>query len=79
MPLIPYEREACYIFDRGYNDFANLFKIDRTEASFVVRVKKNVQFRQLSWKRRLLKNIRSDSTIEFTIYKSSKDYLKRLR
>jgi hypothetical protein len=79
MPLIPYESEAYYIFDRGYNDFANLFKIEQIEASFVVRAKKNVQFRQLSWKRRLSKNIRSDSTIEFTVYKSSKDYPKPLR
>lgn len=79
MPEIPYEKGAYYIFDRGYNDFSNLFKIDQIEAIFVVRAKKNVQFRQISWKRRLHKNVLSDSTIEFVVYKSSKDYPIPLR
>ena len=79
MPEIPYEKEAYYIFDRGYNDFSNLFKIEQIEATFVVRAKKNLKFKQTSWKRRLPKNVLSDSTIEFTVYKSSKDYPIPLR
>ena len=79
MPEIPYEKGAYYIFDRGYNDFANLFKIEQIEAMFVVRAKKNLQFKQISWKRRLPKNILSDSVIEFVVYKSSKDYPSSLR
>ena len=79
MPEIPYEKGAYYIFDRGYNDFSNLFKIEQIEATFVVRAKKNLKFKQTSWKRRLPKNVLSDSTIEFTIYKSSKDYPIPLR
>ena len=79
MPEIPYEKGAYYIFDRGYNDFSNLFKIEQIEATFVVRAKKNLKFEQTSWKRRLPKNILSDSTIEFTVYKSSKDYPIPLR
>lgn len=79
MPEIPFERGAYYIFDRGYNDFSCLFKIDQIEATFVVRAKKNVQFRQISWKRRLSTNVLSDSTIEFVVYKSAKDYPSRLR
>lgn len=79
MPEIPYEKGAYYIFDRGYNDFSNLFKIEQIEATFVVRAKKNLKFEQISWKRRLPKNVLSDSTIEFTIYKSSKDYPIPLR
>ena len=79
MPEIPYEKGAYYIFDRGYNDFSNLFKIEHIEATFVVRAKKNLKFRQTSWKRRLPKNVLSDSTIEFTVYKSSKDYPIPLR
>ena len=79
MPEIPYEKGAYYIFDRGYNDFSNLFKIEQIEATFVVRTKKNLKFEQTSWKRRLPKNVLSDSTIEFTVYKSSKDYPIPLR
>ena len=79
MPEIPYEKGAYYIFDRGYNDFSNLFKIEQIEATFVVRAKKNLKFKQTSWKRRLPKNVLSDSIIEFTVYKSSKDYPIPLR
>lgn len=79
MPEIPYEKGAYYIFDRGYNDFANLYKIEQIEATFVIRAKKNLKFKQISWKRRLPKNVLSDSTIEFVVYKSSKDYPATLR
>ena len=79
LPEIPYEKGAYYIFDRGYNDFSNLFKIEQIEATFVVRAKKNLKFNQTLWKRRLPKNVLSDSTIEFTVYKSSKDYPIPLR
>ena len=79
MPEIPYESGAHYIFDRGYNDFANLYKIEQIEATFVIRAKKNLKFKQISWKRRLPKNVLSDSTIEFVVYKSSKDYPATLR
>lgn len=57
MPEIPYEKGAYYIFDRGYNDFGNLFSIEQIEATFVVRAKKNLKFKQTTWKRRLPKNI----------------------
>ena len=76
---IPYEKGAYYIFDRGYNDFSNLFNIEQIEATFVVRAKKNLKFKQISWKRRLLKNVLSDSIIKFIVYKSSKDYPSPLR
>ena len=39
LPEIPYEKGAHYIFDRGYNDFGNLYTINRIEAFFVVRAK----------------------------------------
>ncbi len=79
MPKIQYEDGAYYIFDRGYNDFANLFRIEGHEATFIIRAKKNLQFERISWSRRLPKNVRSDSTIRFTTYKSSKEYSKELR
>lgn len=79
MSEIPYETSSYYIFDRAYNKFSQLYRIDQIGAYFVVRAKKNLQYNVIKWKRRLSKNVLSDSTIELTIYRSSKDYPKRLR
>ena len=79
MPEIPYEAGAHYIFDRGYNDFGNLYTIHRIGAFFVVRAKTNVRFRPETWKRRLPPNVVSDSIGYFTVYKSAKDYPEKLR
>lgn len=79
MREIPYENGAHYIFDRGYNDFGNLYTINRIGAFFVVRAKTNVRFKPLTWKRRLPENVVSDSIGYFTVYKSAKDYPEKLR
>jgi hypothetical protein len=76
---IPYEAGAHYIFDRGYNDFANLYKINLIEAHFVLRAKNNVRFKPRTWKRRLPKEVVSDAIGVFTVYKSAKDYPEELR
>lgn len=79
MPEIPYETGAYYIFDRGYNNFKELFRIQRMESCFVVRAKTNLQHKCVKWKRRMPKNILSDAEIELTVYNSRKDYLDNLR
>ena len=79
MPQIPLEENAYYIFDRGYNDFAQLYRIHTIGACFVIRAKNNVKYRVLSWKRRMPSGVLSDSIIEFTVYKSSKVYPEKLR
>ena len=79
MDAISYETGAYYIFDRGYNDFSRLHNITLIDAYFVVRAKKNIQYKTIKWRRRLPKNILCDRTIEFTIYKSQKDYPTPLR
>ena len=79
MPEIPYEPGAHYIFDRGYNDFGNLYTINRIGASFVVRAKSNVRVKPKTWKRRLPECVVSDVIGYFTVYKSSKDYPEELR
>ena len=79
MPEIPYETGAYYIFDRGYNNFKELFRIQRMESFFVVRAKTNLQNKCVKWKRRMPKNILSDAEIELTIYNSRKDYPDNLR
>ena len=52
MDAIPYEENSFYIFDRGYNDFKRLYAIEAIGAYFVVRGKKNNDFRPMKWKRR---------------------------
>jgi len=47
MDVIPYEREAYYVFDRGYVDYTRLYKITRQSAFFVVRAKSNLQFTRM--------------------------------
>ena len=79
MPEIPYEPGAHYVFDRRYNDFSNLYTINRIGAFFVVRAKVNVRIKPKTWKRRLPEGVVSDTIGCFTVYKSSKDYLEELR
>ena len=76
---IPYEPGAHYVFDRGYNDFSNLYTINRIGAFFVVRAKTNVRIKPKTWKRRLPEGVVSDVIGCFTVYKSSKDYPEELR
>lgn len=79
MPYIPYEVGSYYVFDRGYNDFKSLFKIESMDSFFVVRAKKNLQYKPVRWKRRMPKNVLSDSRILLTGYYPSKYYPRQLR
>ena len=79
MQEIPYETNAYYIFDRGYNNFKELYRIQRLESSFVVRAKTNLQYKCVRWKRRMPQNILTDAEIELTVYNSHKDYPETLR
>lgn len=65
MGKIPYESGSYYIFDRGYNNFKELYHIHLIGAYFVVRAKNNVQYKAIKWKRRLPDGVRSDAEIEF--------------
>ena len=79
MSVIPYETGSYYVFDRGYNDFKQLYRIEEIGSYFVIRAKKNLQYRALKWKRRLPKNVLSDAEIELTGYYPNKHYPKHLR
>lgn len=79
MKKIPYEPSAYYIFDRGYNDFKSLYHIHLVKAKFVVRAKKNLKYKAVKWKRRLPKNVLSDSTIELTGHYPHKYYPEQFR
>ena len=79
MKEIPIETGAYYIFDRGYNNFKELYRIHRAESFFVVRAKTNLQYKCIKWRRRLPKGILTDAEIELTIYGSQKGYPAHLR
>lgn len=79
MNEIPYESESYYVFDRAYNNFKMLYKIHQIGAFFVIRTKKNLQYKSVKWKRRLPKNILSDATIELTGFYPKQYYPKHLR
>lgn len=79
MSKIPYETGSYYIFDRAYNNFKALCKIRQIDAYFVVRAKKNLQYKVVKWKRRLPKNVLSDTTIELTGFYPKQYYPERLR
>ncbi len=79
MKEIPYESGSFYVFDRGYNAFKELYRIHRHESFFVVRAKKNLLYKCIKWKRRMPKNVMSDSEILLADYITSKKYKEKLR
>lgn len=79
MNEIPYESGLYYIFDRGYNNFNMLYQIHLIGANFVVRAKKNLQYKSIKWKRRLPKNVLSDANVFLTGFYPKQYYPEPLR
>jgi hypothetical protein len=79
MKEIPYETGSYYIFDRAYNNFKMLYRIHQIGAYFVIRAKKNLQYKPVKWKRRLPKNVLSDMTIELTGFYPKQYYSEPIR
>lgn len=80
MDNIPYEKGSYYIFDRGYNDFERLYRIQKLEAWFVVRAKDNLKFKRMySGQVDKSTGIRCDQTGVFLHAKSHNRYPQKLR
>lgn len=79
MRAIHYESGSYYVFDRAYNAFKELYRIHLHESFFIVRAKKNLQYRCIKWRRRLPKNVLTDSVIQLTDINSAKKYKENLR
>ena len=79
MKEIPYESGSYYVFDRGYNAFKELYRIHQHESFFIVRAKKNLQYKCIKWRRRMPRNVLTDSEIMLTDYITSKKYKEKLR
>lgn len=75
-----FDAGAFYIMDRGYLDFARLYKIHLASAFFVTRAKKNFDFKRL-YSRPVdkLTGIQCDQTITLGGFYPSKNYPEKLR
>jgi hypothetical protein len=69
-----------YVFDKGYQDFQQFYRIDQLKAWFVTRLKRNVKFRVLL-SRKIDKStgLRCDQTIRLKTKKGRANYPKNLR
>jgi hypothetical protein len=79
MEHIPYEPNGFYIFDRGYNSFADLYRIHLLEAFFVVRAKNNLKFRRIYSQPCDKPSVICDQIGMFFTGKSSELYPEKLR
>jgi len=74
------EAGAIYIMDRGYLDFARLYRIHRASAFFVTRAKSNFKFKRLySNKVDKSTGVQCDQVIVLTGFYAKKDYPDKLR
>jgi hypothetical protein len=80
LDLLPLEAGAFYIFDKGYNDFARLYRFTQEMAFFVTRAKHNLDYARRS-RRPVDKStgLRSDQTIILCGPKTSQRYPAPLR
>ena len=77
---IPLEPGAFYLLDRGYLDFARLFRIAQAQAFFVIRAKSNLKFRRrYSHPVDRRGNVLCDQTGVLTVFYSSQGYPQPLR
>jgi hypothetical protein len=77
---IVFEAAAIYIMDRAYLDYARLYRITQAAAFFVIRAKKNTQYRRIySHKINRSTGIIADQTITLTGVTSCDDYPEKLR
>lgn len=77
---LPVEPGAYYIMDRGYVDYARLYRIDQQKAFYITRAKKGFAQRRLySAKVNKATGLICDQTVVLANHYSSKDYPDKLR
>jgi hypothetical protein len=80
LDVIPFERNAFYVMDRGYVDFARLYAITQCGSFFVIRAKDNLKFKcTLSRKVDKTTGLRCDQNIQLLTKKSALEYPQYLR
>jgi IS4 transposase len=80
MDVIPYEAGAYYAFDRGYVDYARLYRIAQLSAYFVIRAKSNLKFKRMySNKVDKSAGVQCDQIGKLSGFYTSKEYPEKLR
>ena len=81
MNEIPYEPGALYIFDRAYMDTEQLAIINTIKAFFVVREKRRMSYTVIEDKQynNPITGVMADQTIQFSGYKTRKQYSSPMR
>lgn len=80
LDALPIESGALYLFDRGYLDFARLYRLHQSLAFFVIRAKRNFRFRRIySQVVDKSKGIQVDQIVELHGFYARRDYPERLR
>ncbi len=75
LDLLPIEPGALYIMDRGYVDFARLYRIHLCRAFFVIRQKTNMNAKRVeSFKVDKKTGLRCDQRVRLTGFYTSQDY-----
>jgi transposase len=74
------EPGAFYVMDRGYVDYGRLYVFNQSQAFFITRAKRNMDYRRLSSTPvDKTAGLRSDQVIVLAGYKAAKDYPQPLR
>jgi hypothetical protein len=77
---LDFEPGAFYVMDRAYIDFKHLFRLHQAKAFFVLRAKKNLQFkRQYSRSKEGQKGIQADQIGVFTGFYAQRAYPEKMR
>lgn len=80
LDIITYQKDSFYVLDRGYTDFERLYRIEQSEAFFIIRAKDNLDFRRIySHASNKYVGVWSDQTIRLNGYYSAKEYPCKLR
>jgi len=83
LDLLPIEAGAFYVMDRGYTDFARLYRFTQAGAFFITRAKRNLDFAYREHRTvDKATGLRSDTSIRLRGPKSSRRYpipLRRIR
>jgi hypothetical protein len=80
LDILPIEAGAFYVMDRGYLDFARLFKMHQAGAFFVTRAKRGMNARRVySSKTDRTTGVICDQAIRLKGFYVSKDYPEQLR
>lgn len=80
MDLLNYEPDAFYVFDRGYLDYARLYRLHSCGAYFVIRAKSNLKFQRMYSRKADRENgVICDQTGKLTGYRAARDYPAKIR